>query len=247
MIAIISPAKNMQIVRREELSLGQPAFYDDAKALAGILKECQPYELEELMHVNPRLAVQAFLDYQNWDSDRELTAALLAYHGLQYRNIQPEDFTAEDFRAADERLRIISGLYGVLRPTDGIMPYRLEMQYPLPIPEKTLYCYWGSRIYENLFASRRPVINLASGEYAKTVERYLRPGDRMIECRFCRWKNGKLKTVATSAKMARGRMVRFIIKERLTEPEQLKDFQWDGYGYAPERSGENCYVFVAEE
>ncbi len=247
MIAIISPAKNMRQVFLQGVTLSTPKYIQKAKKLVEILKEYNPWELESLLKINPNLGLKAFEDYQKWGRDKRKIAALLAYDGLQYKNIQPEDFTLEKFVFASKHLRILSGLYGLLKPTDGIYPYRLEMQTKLQVEEKNLYGFWGDLLYRDLFQENLPVINLASKEYSKAIEAYLKPHDKFItiEFKICRGK--KLKTIATSAKMARGQMVRYMIKNRLKDPEQLKNFSWDGYEFIPGLSYDNKYVFVQGE
>lgn len=244
MKVIISPAKNMRVITGEDLTLTSPKYINQAKYLVNILKEYTPFELESLMHINPKLAMETFVDFQNWSEQNQETPALLAYHGLQYMNIAPDTFSSEDFEFADETVRILSGLYGMVKASDKVCPYRLEMQCKLDIEGKNLYGFWGDTLYKELFQNQEVVINLASKEYSSVVEPYLSPFDRMITCDFKVMKGGKLRTLATEAKMARGQMVRYIIKNRITNPEALKEFSWNDYYFEPLQSLENKFTFI---
>lgn len=247
MITIISPAKNMRQAALEGLACTQPHFLPEADFLVRRLQNISPWQLESLMKINPQIALDAFDHFAHFSAQAPGTAALLAYHGLQYKNIDPSTFTLEDFAFAQDHLRILSGLYGVLRPADGILPYRLEMQCKTSfLEEKSLYTFWGSRLYQNLFSSGQPVLNLASAEYSKAVAPHLTGRDTFITCDFLVHKLGKLRTLATSAKMARGQMVRYIVKNRLDTPEQVQSFSWDGYCFCPHYSTPSHYVFVQE-
>lgn len=244
MKVIISPAKNMRVVTSDNLMLTNPQYINQAKQLVCILKEYTPFELESLMHINSKLAMETFVDLQNWIVNKQDTPALLAYHGLQYKNIEPDTFTKEEFEFAGETIRILSGLYGILKATDKVSPYRLEMQCKVDINGKNLYRFWSNLLYEELFQNQEIVINLASKEYSSVIEPYLLPFDRMITCDFKVMKGGKLRTLATEAKMARGQIVKYIIKNRITNPEKLKEFSWNDYYFETLESTENRYTFI---
>lgn len=248
MLVIISPAKNMRAVQMDGLPFTLPAFGEEALFLARKIQQLSPWQLESLMKINPSLALKAFEDFAAFPSGGAGTAALLAYYGLQYKNIDPLSLTLEDFAFAKEHLRILSGLYGVLRPTDAVLPYRLEMQCKTPFlsQEKNLYQFWGSRLHQHLFHSGQPVLNLASAEYAKAVSPFLSSQNTMVTCDFMVHKLGKLRVLATSAKMARGQMVRWIIQNRITRIEQVQGFCWDGYCFVPRLSTPCRFVFVQE-
>ena len=179
MKVIISPAKNMRVITGENLTLTSPNYINQAKYLVNILKEYTPFELESLMNINPKLAMETFVDFQNWSEQKQETPALLAYHGLQYMNIAPDTFSREGFEFADETVRILSGLYGMVKPSNKVCPYRLEMQCKIDIEGKNLYGFWGDILYKELFQNQEIVINLASKEYSSVMEPYLLPFDRM--------------------------------------------------------------------
>lgn len=244
MIAVISPAMNMKIPDRAGLEATRPVFWEEAQKIGGVLASLQPWEFEEWMHVSPKLAAQAFVDAREFAAGREGSPAILTYTGLVYRYIRPLELSGEELLYAQDHLCILSALYGALRPLDAILPYRLEMACRLPIEGKRLYTYWGDRLYTHLFGRREPVVNLASEEYAKAVRRYLEPVDLFLDIQFLVWKNGKLRTITAWAKMARGAMVRQIIKNRWDRPDQLREFEWEGFSFEEALSDEKKYVFV---
>lgn len=246
---IISPAKNMKMPEKCLYTLGVPEFQNKTLEIWDVLQKLNPWELESVLKVNEKLAVQAFLDYKAFmplqigmaDKHR---AALTVYDGLVFKNIEADTFSDEDMMYAQEHLRILSGFYGVLKPLDGIMPYRLEMMCKIKIGDKGLYPFWNRTIYESVCANQSLVLNLASEEYAKCVRKYLEPWDRMVDVEFLVYKSGKLKTVTAWAKMARGCMVRYIIKNRIDDIEGVKKFDDLDYQFMPELSHERKLVFV---
>ena len=201
-------------------------------------------KLKSRLKINPQLAMKAFSDFQEFESPGGESPALLSYHGLAYQNLEAESLGLEDFAFAGGSLRILSAFYGVLRPGDAIKPYRLEFQCGFQPGGKSLYHFWGDSIYRELFRNGDTVINLASREYSKTVSPFLKTGDRMITCDFLTFRRGKLITLAALAKMARGRMARFLIDNRIREPEGLREFSWEGYEFSPEHSDGENFRFV---
>lgn len=246
MLAILSPAKRMRLLPLPEgVPTSRPVFEEDAVRLNEELKEYAPWQLESLMRINPELALETFDRIRQFGSAPD-TAALLAYEGLQYQHLLPETFSAAQWKAAGVRLRVLSGLYGLLRPTDLIRPYRLEMGCRPVSPEGNLYRFWGSRLRDQLFAETDLLINLASAEYAKTVEKHLHSGDWMITVDFLMRRRGKLQTPATWAKMARGEMAGWMVRQGVSRPEELKDFCWEGFRYAPALSSSQRLCFFWE-
>ncbi len=243
MIAMISPAISMKIPEKTDWKITRPQFLEDADRINKILKKLSPWEFEEWMHISPGLAVEAFMNARDFDISNPGSPAALTFTGLVYRYLHPEDFSQQELDYAQEHLRILSGLYGALRPLDGIMPYRLEMGCKLPIEGKKLYAYWGRRIYESLFQQGEPVINLASEEYAKTVRPFLSKRDFFVDVQFLVWRGGKYRTVTAWAKMARGAMARSILKNRWEAAEQLKEFAWEGFAFEEALSGKKKYCF----
>lgn len=174
-----------------------------------------------------------------------LTPAVLAYEGIQYRYMAPGVFSEQAFRYIQEHLRILSGFYGILKPFDGVTPYRLEMQAKLRAGEyKDLYAYWGNSLAKTLFAKTDCIINLASKEYSICVSKYLPENVRFITCVFGEKKNGKVIEKGTMCKMARGEMVRFMAENQIENPEQIKLFDRLDYRFEPALSSDEMFVFL---
>lgn len=245
---IISPAKKMRVQTDLMEETGMPVFIKDAKLLHAVLREYSMEQLKKLFGANDSITRQNFERYQTMDLERSLTPALLAYVGLQYQSMAPDIFTGSQWEYVKDHLRILSGFYGVLKACDGVVPYRLEMQAKLPANEKKdLYEYWGNRIYEELTADGDTVIvNLASKEYSRAVEPWMKSSDTFITCVFGTEQEGKVRVKATAAKMARGEMVRFMAENGVETDEQLKEFRGLGYRYREEYSCKNEYVYVQE-
>ena len=243
-IAILSPAKNMRPAGLKGIALTQPALLERTKQLLPLLQAMEPWELESKLKINPQLAMKAFADFQEFGAPGGESAALLSYRGLAYQNLDAQSLSSAEFAFAGEHIRILSAFYGVLRPGDAIKPYRLEFQCKFQPGGKSLYHFWGDSIYRELYSSGDAVVNLASKEYSKAVSAFLRPGDRFVTCDFLTFRRGKLITLAALAKMARGRMARYLIDHRIQEPEGLRGFSWEGYQFSPALSDESNFRFV---
>lgn len=178
------------------------------------------------------------------DLDHLDTPALLAYEGIAFQYMAPDVFSDDEFRYVQNHLRILSAFFGVLRPLDGVSPYRLEMQAKATVAgSKDLYEFWGNALYEQVHDESGIIVNLASKEYSKCVERYLQPNDHFITIDFREQSNGRLVTKATYAKMARGHMVRYMAEHRIEDPEQLKSFDRMGYVFREDLSDERYLLF----
>ena len=176
-----------------------------------------------------------------------LTPAVLAYEGIQYQYMAPGVFTDQEYAYIQEHLRILSGFYGVLRPFDGVTPYRLEMQAKLRIGAcKDLYSYWGDRHAQNIFGETDCILNLASKEYSICVSKYLPDSIRFITCVFGEEKDGKVIEKGTMCKMARGEMVRYMAEQQTVHPEQVKTFDRLNYLFDESRSDDNTYIFLRD-
>ena len=242
---IISPAKKMNVDTDSLPVRGLPVFLKQTEVLCRELQSQSPEELKKLWKCNDTIAAVNVERLANMDLHTRLTPAVLAYDGIQYQYMAPGVFTNREYDYIQKHLRVLSGFYGVLRPFDGVTPYRLEMQTKLKVREaKDLYMYWNSSIAEYLFAESNCVINLASKEYSICVSKYLRPGIRFITCVFGEEKDGKIVEKGTMCKMARGEMVRYMAEHQITDPEDIRSFDRLNYAFDPERSDENTYVFV---
>ncbi len=242
MIAILSPAKNM---KKGQPPLSVPCFSDCARQLSDICRQMQPSALEHCFRISPELALKTYMLWQDHDDTTPAGSAATVYSGIAYTYLNADDFTKEDMAFADDHLYILSALYGALRPGDGISPYRLEMMCR-SFPGGNLYKYWGERVYHHVVKPGRTLVNLASAEYSRMITDYAGAQDDIIEIEFLTRKKGKLTQQATYAKMARGSMVRYMIKNRLTDPEDLKAFCEFDFNFSEGLSDKSKYVFVRE-
>ena len=245
---IISPAKKMNVDTDSLPCRGLPAFLPRTELLYERLREMSYQELKSLWKCNDQIAKLNFERLQAMDLRRNLTPAILAYEGIQYQYMSPSVFTDGELAYVEEHLRILSGFYGVLRPFDGVTPYRLEMQAKLPVDgAPDLYRFWGDSIAGSLFAETDCVVNLASKEYSQCVSRHVPDRVRFLTCVFGERKGDRLIEKGTMCKMARGEMVRFMAERRIEDPAELTAFDRLGYLYAPEESGGTTYTFIKEE
>ena len=253
MLLLLSPAKTLDLETvREVPALTQPRLLAAAQTLVEELRTVAISELQGLMKVSPAIAAlnhRRFGDFHTpFDADNA-RPALLAFRGDVYRGLGADDFGAAELRFAQDHLRILSGLYGLLRPLDLLQAYRLEMGTRLAVGEhRNLYQYWGTRITELLNADiadtqAAAVVNLASKEYFKALQpdQLTAP---VVDIDFKERKGDGYKIVAIYAKVARGQMARFAVQEGLTDPAGLKDFSRDGYAYNTAESTDAHYVFT---
>ncbi len=248
MIAILSPAKQMVSgTQIPSQPLSVPRFLEQARQLNQWIQQYSPWELESLLRINPALALKAYSYHQEFSQAKPGTAALLSYRGLAYQHISYSEWNAGDFAFAAEHLRILSAFYGLLRPLDEMKPYRLEFLCKIKPYGKSLYSFWNDRVYRALYQQDDTVVNLASAEYAKLVRSYLLPHNRFLTCDFVIWRKGKLRTLPTEAKMSRGEMADFIVRNRLHNPEELKTFHRNGYSFQDSLSTDNRYVFLKQD
>lgn len=242
---ILSPAKKMRTDNDSMLPQALPMFLDQTEEILDWLRACSYEELKALWGCNDKIAEQNFDRLKHMELQKGLTPAVLSYEGIAYQYMAPAVFEDGQYTYIEEHLRILSGFYGVLRPMDGVVPYRLEMQAKAAIAGfKDLYELWGSRLYEAVSDESGIIVNLASKEYSRCVEKYLTGKNTYITCTFAEaGKDGKLVTKGTYAKMARGEMVRFMAENRIENPEEMKKFDRLGYVFRGDISTETEYVF----
>ena len=251
MISIISPAKNMRNIKINNISpktLGANRFFTkETKEIIQVLKSLSPWDIQSLMKVNEKIAFQSYAYFQDFNFEKEGVCGLLGYDGLVFKNIKAEEFSKEDFEFANDNIKILDAFYGIVNPLDEVLPYRLEMQYPIKIEDKNLYKFWNDKIYNKLYSEDNVIVNLASEEYAKVVRKFLKEDDIFIDIDFKVYKNGKLKTLATLAKIARGQMVKYIVENKINNPEDLKNFNFDNYKFSHNLSTNRKFVFIKED
>ena len=245
---IISPAKKMNVDNDSLVHQELPVFLPQTEKLSTKLQSMSYDELKKLWKCNDKIATLNVERLQHMDLRKNLTPAILAYEGIQYQYMAPGIFTDKELCYIQDHLRIISGFYGLLRPFDGVIPYRLEMQAKLSIGDaKNLYAFWDNSIANYLFAETDCIINLASKEYSVCISKYLPDSVRFITCVFGEWKDGKIIEKCTICKMARGEMVRFMAENQISDPEKIKLFSRLNYQYSAEHSTEDTFVFLLQK
>lgn len=241
---IIAPAKKMQIDVDTFAPETLPEHLKQTTEILSTLRALTPTERQKLWQCSDKLTAASEQQLAQLNLKGPLTPAIIAFVGIQYQAMAPDLFTESALQYIQAHLRILSGFYGALRPFDGIVPYRLEMGSRLAVGNaKNLYEFWGTRLHDQLDFTQGPVVNLASVEYAKTIQPYLTPDETLLDITFGRVIDGKFKTRATQAKIARGSMVRFAAMNGLTQPEQLKAFDHPHYQFSPSRSTASEMVF----
>ena len=241
---IIAPAKKM---RQDDDSIaykGLPVFLEDTKTLMEWLQGQSYPELKKLWKCNDSIAELNFKRLQDMDLYKRLTPAILSYDGIAYKYMAPNVFENSSFSYVERNLRILSGFYGVLKPMDGVVPYRLEMEAKADIQGKNLYEFWGRKLYDEVIDDSRIIINLASKEYSRCIEKYLEPGDRFITVIFGNLEGDHIIQKGVYVKMARGQMVRLMADNNVRDPEEIKNFDVLGYKYNEDISDEDNYFFT---
>lgn len=242
---ILSPAKRLTFRKDETLTMSKPLFINEATQINFELKDLSVNALKDLMGISLDLANLNWQRYQEW-SPQGAYAAGFCFDGEAYRGLDIRGFSPEKLKVAQEKLYILSGMYGLLKPLDAISPYRLEMGTPISINHhKNLYDFWSEKIAHQLNKElgKGVLVNVTSEEYFKVINRK-KLESRVINCFFKDFKDGKLKTLVVYTKKARGAMARFIIENNIQNPEELKLFNTDHYAFDDSLSTENDFVFT---
>lgn len=252
MLVLLSPSKNLHNLPHGAHRYSEPRMGTEATALIQTLKKLTPAALRELMDINEQLSRLNHHRYHafTWPHTPDTaTAAIYTFRGEVYQGFDANSMTRAQAEQADKQIRILSGLYGVLRPLDMIQPYRLEMGTTLSIQKaKNLYAFWGTKISEllreDIVASKsKEVINLASQEYMASVDAAIL-GVPVIDIQFLEDRNGKLQFLSYNAKRSRGWMARYIVNHKISKSTALKGFNEQGYSYREELSDLKKMVFV---
>jgi len=253
MFIVISPAKSLydhSPIHFEKFS--DPEFKDEAERIVSVIKKKKPAQLAKLMNISPKLATLNFQRYQDWSKNyttENSWQAVLMFNGTVYQGMKAETFSADNLESAQQKLRILSGVYGLLKPLDRIQPYRLEMGINLSVSrKKNLYEFWKSKITSKLNqemekADQKILVNLASSEYFSAVDAKKLKA-RIITPSFKEVRVGQFQMISIFAKRARGLMSRFIILNNITDPEEMKAFNQEGYYFNNQLSKENNWVFI---
>lgn len=253
MLILISPSKTLDFQSPVSISPGSdPEFINYSKKLVAILRKKSPRELASLMDISPKLSELNALRYSEWHYPYpagKARPALSAFKGDVYEGLKAWELDSEQINFADQHLRILSGLYGLLKPTDQMLAYRLEMGTALDGKDfKNLYQFWGDKITRGVKQALKDsggkvIVNLASDEYSKAVD-FKATKARIVTPVFNEFRNGSYKFISYNGKRARGLMTRFIIDNRITIPDRIKMFNYEGYEYLENRSREDHWVFV---
>ena len=255
MLIVLSPAKTLDYSIDPKSNHTAPQFLSQSSKLIKTLKEKEPKDIASLMGLSDKLATLNFDRYQSWKASKVVSndtkPSMLVFKGDVYQGLDAENFNSNQLKFAQKHLRILSGLYGILRPMDVIKPYRLEMGTKLQTPKgKNLYEVWGSAIQENVLddlGSQKSdlLINLASKEYFSVLGK-MPDYVNVISPVFKDYKNGKHKIISFYAKRARGLMAKWIIQQKIKDFEKLSDFNLDGYYYSEKESTLTEPVFLRD-
>ena len=242
---IIAPAKKMVVDTDSFAVDGLPQFLEQTEQLKAVLQGMSSKDLQTLWKCNDSIAKLNIERLEQMDLRRNLTPAILSYEGIQYRCMAPSVMETTHLDYLREHLRILSGFYGLLRPFDGVTPYRLEMQAKLSVDGcRGLYQFWGSRLARQLASETDVVLNLASKEYSKAVEAHLPKTVQFVTCVFGELKDGKVIEKGTKCKMARGQMVRWLAENQIKSPEDLQAFDQLGYRFCRSTSVGNHTAYL---
>lgn len=242
---LLSPAKKMNVNTDDLAPLGLPVFMEQTEEILRFLQGLSYAEAKKLWVCNDRIAEQNYDRLKSMDLYHRLTPAILSYEGIAYQYMAPVVFESGEFAYVQEHLRILSAFYGVVKPMDGVTPYRLEMQAKAKVAgTKDLYEYWGDKLYREVLDDSHIIINLASKEYSRCIEKYLLPEDIYITCVFGESSGGKIVQKGVYAKMARGEMVRFMAEKQIKAPDEVKKFDRLGYVFRADLSDERTFVFL---
>ena len=245
---IISPAKKMREDPDGFASEGLPRFLPEAERLKERLLAMSYDQRKALWRCSDAIARQNAERLEHMDLNTHLTPAVLAYEGIQYRYMAPGVFETGQLRYIQDHLRILSGFYGLLRPFDGVVPYRLEMQAPLAVDGcRDLYAFWGDKLARALAEETDTVLNLASREYSRAVEPHLPAPVSFVTCTFGELQGDRVVEKGTLCKMARGEMVRWMAVHQITRVSDLTGFQALGYRFSPAHSNQTHLVFLKGE
>lgn len=252
MIVLLSPAKSLNFYTKVDCDMTNPVFEKQSKYLASVLKKKKPKDLMNLMSISENLAslnYDRFAQMQFPQKAENLKPAVFAFTGDVYQGLEIDRFTKEHLNGAQKNLRILSGLYGLLRPLDGIQPYRLEMGTQITTKKgKNLYEFWEDGITKELNKHLKEnntnvLVNLASNEYFKSIQTKKLKAE-IITPNFKEFKNNKYQFISFNAKKARGLMAAYIIKNKLENPEDIKSFMEEDYAFNPNLSKGNNWIFT---
>lgn len=253
MIILLSPSKRLNSNESTSIKYGnEPMFIKDSEKLIRLMRKFSIHDLMKLMGISHNLAETNYNRFHEWEypfDKNKVRPAFATFAGDVYDGLKANELNSNQINIADNQVRILSGLYGVLKPTDIIMPYRLEMGTQLKGRSfNSLYDFWKIKLTKYLMQElrlfkKKTIVNLASVEYSKAID-FRRLDSIVVNPFFLEFKNGDYKFISINAKRARGLMTRYIIDKKIDEVEQLKLFDYDGYSFDEQRSIRNRWVFI---
>lgn len=244
---IISPAKTMNSSADSFFPESQPLFLNEAEKIKTVLQSFTPAQLKKLWGCSDTLLDLNVKRLEKMDLSKNLSAAIQSFDGIQYRHMAADVLELPQLHYLQQHLRILSAFYGILRPFDGVTPYRLDFEAPLALGgHPNLYSFWGSKLADQLASETDFILDLASNEYSKAVRNHLPEHVTMIKCVFAQLKNSRPVEKSTYCKIARGQMVRWLAENNITDPKDITAFDQLGYRFSPGYSRKFEYVFLQE-
>lgn len=242
---VITPAKKMTN-DASFLDVNRlPVYLDTTTKILDHLKSLTVPEIKKMLGCSDKIAKEAYDNYHSMNLQNNLTCAILAYQGIQYDYMASHVMSYDDFTFLQQHLVILSGFYGILRPLDGVVSYRLEMNNSFKMPGySSLYQVWGDKIYRELIKDDHEILDLGANQYARVIKKYLSKPVKYVKCYFKEEIDGQLKEIGVYVKMARGAMTRYIVKNRISNYDGVKLFNDLNYRYQEDLSSDEAFVFV---
>lgn len=245
---VITPAKRMYNEVEYFEAENKPIFLKETQIILEHLKKLSLNEVKKLLKCSDKIAQEAYQMYHTMNLFNNTVPALFAYKGIQYDNLAPHVLTNEDYQFIREHLRILSGFYGVLKPFDGIVAYRLELNDQLEVENcPNLYAFWHDKIYNEIIRDDNIILDLGAKQYSRIIKKYLSDNVKYVKCYFMEKYNDCYKEIGVYVKIARGQMVRYLVENRIDCLEDVKKFNSLGYKFCQQKSDYQNYVFIRDK